>query len=195
MKSSILKLIAEAVATINWNYVTLSRFRYGNKRRPAFRGAPHWHERPFAYEIYHRLRQRWSAERLERFCLVQAEVLKRYQEIEKMKKMPDILFHAPNTERNLAVVEIKLASNNSKPLSKDLNKLLLFQRILHYEILVEIVIGTDQALVKTKAQLIRLSKNIRATIFVILLSLTDHRTSVVKITKFRAYEIVPKSEG
>jgi len=173
-----LHVIRRAVENIDWRFVRLSRLRYEGYI-PVVLGDLHWLERPFAYEIYHQLRLIWS-EALD--CVIQAEVLKRYQEIRDLEKMPDLLFHVPDSRRNLAVVEIKLAANNYKPLKEDLAKLTLFRRILEYETLVEIIIGSNDQLGMTNQQLDELNSDHGAPIHVLTLSLDDHTTNVRIIT-------------
>lgn len=79
-------------------------------------------------------------------CAIQGEVLKRYQEIREITHMPDFLFHVPNSKCNLMVVEIKLASSTKEELKDDLDKLARFRRVLRYETLVEILIGSNKQL-------------------------------------------------
>jgi hypothetical protein len=178
-----LDLILEAVEAIDWDYVTLSRLRYGRDNKPA--GLAHvrrWHERPFAYEIYHQARCIWEIRGLKKTCLIQAEVLKRYQEIKSLGKMPDLLFHVPERGPNFAVVEIKLASNRRKSLDSDLRKLRGFQRILGYRWLVEIVIGTPLQLARIEKRLPSLNVKFRGTtIHIIGLSLDTRRGSIRRI--------------
>src|SRR5438034_4135863 len=113
--------IAGALTNIDWAYVTLSRLQYENSYLPIRYGDPHWLERPFAYEIYHQLRLLW--EKKQDFdCVIQGEVFKYYQEIRELKRMPDLLLHKPNSnEKNLTVIEIKLAADRQKLLECDFN--------------------------------------------------------------------------
>jgi hypothetical protein len=145
MSADIIELLRTALENLDWNYVTLSRVQYfDGKKPPEFASEAHWLERPFAYELYHQLRTLWETKKFECDCVIHAEVYKKYQAIKDLDKMPDFLFHLPEPNRNLAVVEIKLAANPG--LQDDLDKLTLFQSILGYQHLVEIVIGTDAQL-------------------------------------------------
>jgi hypothetical protein len=152
MSVDFVKLLCTALENLDWNYVTLSRVQYFHgKKSPDFSSEAHWLERPFAYELYHQLRRMWATNGFESACVIHAEVYKEYQQIKNLAKMPDFLFHLPEPDCNLAVVEIKLAANPG--LQDDLDKLTLFRSILRYEHLVEIVIGTDVQLGKTEALL------------------------------------------
>ena len=173
--------IAKAIAQIDWQYVTLSRLRYRHRYRPVRVGGFRWHERPFAYEIYHQLRCIWDRRKLDAYCVIHAEVLKRYQEIRHIRKMPDILLHGPDSEDNFAIVEIKLASNKNKSLKKDLDKLVLFQRVLRYETLVEVLIGTNAELSSWNRRFDAQSFQTGRVIDIIFLSLESHRTAIRQI--------------
>jgi hypothetical protein len=171
----LIKTIVTALENIDWRYVTLSQFFYEESDMPMNLRDPHWLERPFAYEIYHQLRLLWKGEAFDAQCVIQAEVLKKYQQIRYINKMPDLLMHQPNSERNLAIVEIKLASNKKKSLMEDIDKLALFQRVLHYETLVEVIIGADEELKTVGHQLNNLDCSSGAKIDILLLSLNDHK--------------------
>jgi hypothetical protein len=95
--------------------------------------------------------------------------------------MPDILLHAPNCEDNFAVVEIKLASNKSKPLKKDLDKLVLFQRVLRYETLMEVLIGTNAELNSWDRRFDARNYQTGRAIHIIFLSLESHRIAIRQI--------------
>jgi len=180
--------IKTAVEQIDWRNVTLSRLRYGNGFVPVGLGDPHWLERPFAYEIYHQLRVNTNAPV---DCVVQAEVLKTYQEIREIKKMPDLLFHVPDSGRNISVIEIKLASNTQKKLEDDLDKLALFRRVLKYELLVEILIGGEAELKEMHVMLDKLDNSGATPISILTLSLDSRRTDIRTI-KFREVKPEPK---
>jgi hypothetical protein len=177
----IVEALLTAVNNIDWRYVTLSRRRYNETHNCTGLGDPHWLERPFAYEIYHQLRRVWEANVFE--CVIQAEVFKKYQQIQDLKKMPDLLVHDPQYDRNLAVVEIKLAANGEKNLLDDLKKLALFRRVLRYETLVEIVIGSDVDLAVMKSFLNKHAFHCDIPIHIITLSLGGgHKTDVFPVT-------------
>ncbi len=106
-------------------------------------------ERPFAYEFYHQLRRL-----IDEGCvdfgekIIQSEVDKSYQHCFKNGKIPDFIIHLPNSKRNLAVIEFKLATRKAKDIKIDFNKLLKFKtkQELNYENGVEVILGTNQAL-------------------------------------------------
>lgn len=106
-------------------------------------------ERPFAYEFYHQFRKMWDCGSIVSIVssdvVIQAEVNKRYQDIPELGKMPDFLLHKPGTEDDFAVIEFKLASNYNQ-LEGDFKKLIKFWQKLHYEFLIEVVIGKDSEL-------------------------------------------------
>jgi hypothetical protein len=170
-----IELIQTALESINWSYVTLSRLRYKNSYLPIRYGDPHWLERPFAYEIYHQLRCR--CEKREEFdCVIQGEVFKHYQEIRELKRMPDLLIHKPDSnEKNLAVVEIKLASNPQKSVEADFNKLAMFRRILKYQRLIEIIIGTDSEIESLRRQIDEMTQRDGTEIVILYLSIENHK--------------------
>jgi hypothetical protein len=174
--------IAEALSNIDWSYVTLSHLQYENSYLPIRYGDPHWLERPFAYEIYHQLRLLWGKK--EEFdCVIQGEVFKHYQEIRELRKMPDILIHKPDTnEKNLAIIEIKLASNRQKVLECDFNKLAMFQRILKYQKLIEIIVGTDNEIESLRRKIDDMNQRVGPEIIILYLSIENHevqRQSVI----------------
>jgi hypothetical protein len=176
-----LEALKTAVDKLDWRYVTLSRRRYNNSYVCTGLGDSHWLERPFAYEIYHQLRLIWAAGQLDLLCLIHAEVLKKYQEIRDITKMPDFLFHDPESDHNLAVVEIKLASNTDKSLKADLEKLALFRRVLRYDTLIEILIGSDADLLASQEYLRGLSFDCDSPIYILTVSLDDHRTNILRV--------------
>jgi hypothetical protein len=177
----VLETLKAAIDNLDWRYVTLSRRRYGNTYVCTGLGDSHWLERPFAYEIYHQLRLIWAAGQFDLLCLIQAEVLKKYQGIRDITKMPDLLFHDPKSDHNLAVIEIKLASNTDKNLKADLEKLALFRRALRYETLVEILIGSDAELLASHEYVRGLSFDCDAPIHILTVSLDDHRTNILQV--------------
>jgi hypothetical protein len=173
--------MTKAISNIDWSFVTLSRLRYDGSHEPVAIGERRWQERQFAYEIYHQLRCLWREKPFEAGCVLHPEVLKTYQEIRHLNKMPDFLFHIPDTKRNLAVVEIKLASNPEKKLEDDLDKLALFGRALRYESLIEILIGYRSELDETKVLLNKLNGLGETPISIACLSLDDHRLEWLEI--------------
>lgn len=106
-------------------------------------------ERPFAYEFYHQLRRLIEEDRVDfGEPIIQAEVNKRYQNIFKKGKIPDFIIHLPNSKRNLAVIEFKLATRKAEDIKKDIKKLVKFKtkEELNYDHGVEVILGTNQDL-------------------------------------------------
>lgn len=176
-----LDLIISACDAIDWRFVTLSRRRYRRGRVCTGLGDPHWLERPFAYEIYHQLRTIWPANLLQVGCVIHAEVLKTYQEIQDIDKMPDLLLHDPQSGRNVAVVEIKLTSNTRKNLREDLRKLALFRRALGYETLVEILIGSTREIRTSLEELNGIQLDCDIPIQILTIALEDQSTQAVQL--------------
>jgi hydroxypyruvate isomerase len=170
-------VIAAAVENIDWQFVTLSRSQYANGYEPLGQSDPRWQERPFAYEIYHQLRYIWGQKNWDTSYTIQAEVLKSYQKIFEVNKMPDLLIHQPNGDKNLAAVEIKMAANDKKYLKDDLDKLALFHKALEYDLKIEILIGSDKDLENMLSSAFnwsRVDTRDATRIHIITLSLEEH---------------------
>jgi len=117
-------------------------------------------ERPFAYEFYHQLRKLMDDGEVDfGGPIIQAEVDKRYQHCFENGKIPDFIIHIPNnTNRNLAVIEFKLASNPNS-IEEDFKKLVEFKQRLDYEYLVQVVIGDSSSLDRARERIERLATN------------------------------------
>jgi len=114
-------------------------------------------ERPFAYEFYHQLRKLIDCGKVNfGGPIIQAEVDKRYQHYFKHGKIPDFIIHIPNTKRNLAVIEFKLASNLSD-VEGDFEKLGEFRKMLKYQYLVQVIIGNNSSLESVREGIRQLS--------------------------------------
>ena len=118
-------------------------------------------ERPFAYEFYHQFRKFWDSGYVSLILpydiVIQAEVNKSYQNIPRLNRIPDFLFHKPGSnEGNFAVVEFKLATSNINAIIDDLEKLANFREepLLHYTYLVEVVIGDTEKLLRCRKELL-----------------------------------------
>ncbi|MHA1284927.1 MAG: hypothetical protein ACTSVV_07025 [Promethearchaeota archaeon] len=101
-------------------------------------------ERPFAYEFYHQFRLLLEKKTLDfGGPIIQGEVNKRYQHLFSNGYMPDFIIHLPNTRKNLAVIELKLASRSITDIEKDFKKIIEFKRHvdLKYKYGIEILIG------------------------------------------------------
>ena len=177
-----IETLKAAVDKIEWKYVELSRQNYRNTTEYTDLGAPHWLERPFAYEIYHQLRILWNAGAAPRNCVIHAEVLKGYQHIKDINSMPDFLFHDPAPGgRSIAVVEIKLASNPKKEILADFMKLARFRKELRYEYLIEILIGSEHEIARSLDNIRGFHVDCDVPIHVLTLSITDHSARIFPI--------------
>jgi len=140
-------------------------------------------ERPFAYEFYHQFRKLIDNKeiKLEESILIQGEVDKRYQNIEKLSKIPDFLVHSPSTEKNIAVIEFKMASRDIEDIKNDFKKLLSFRDILGYEELIEIIIGNTGCIESKDEELKILINEENFNIWLVLFDITKRKISKLKI--------------
>jgi len=139
----ILDLIAKAASQLDWRFITPSPYEYGHNE-PVRSDRQVWQERLLAYELYHQLRRIWDEDRsLHEAFIIHAEVRKAYQHIPDFDWMPDYIFHRPEPNHNLAVVEIKLASRTLEQIRDDIRKLVDFNTRLNYALLIEILIGNE----------------------------------------------------
>jgi len=116
-------------------------------------------ERPFAYEFYHQLRKLMDSGEVDfGGPIIQAEVDKRYQYCFENGKIPDFIIHIPNTNKNLAVIEFKLASN-LRDIEEDFKKLVEFKQRLGYKYLIQVIIGDSSFLENARERIERISTN------------------------------------
>ncbi len=117
----IIEVIEEALSNIDAKYCDLSRIDYSQTSSNGYLETKKFLERPFAYEFYHQFRKLIDDGKIELgSSVIQGEVDKRYQHIMELEKIPDFIIHTPNCrEKNLAVIEFKLASNNGEPLKNN----------------------------------------------------------------------------
>ncbi len=156
--------IKTALENIDENYCKLSQIDYSmlgaNESTIKILKKKKYLERPFAYEFYHQLRKLIDCGKV-KFGgpVIQAEVHKKYQQCFENGKIPDFIIHVPNTRKNLAVIELKLATNTGK-LKSDLKKLVEFKnnKELKYEFAIEIIIGNYAYLNKAKECILRMGK-------------------------------------
>ena len=146
----VIEAIETALNSMDPSYCQLSQILYFQSEIDQYLAKEKYLERPFAYEFYHQFRKLIDEGRLDLGgSVIQAEVDKRYQHLAGLGKIPDFIIHTPNsTEKNLAIVEFKLASNHGKPLVDDLKKLVSFKRVevVGYKYLVAVVIGNSTEL-------------------------------------------------
>ena len=156
--------IKTALENIDENYCKLSRIDYSklraNKSTRNILEKEKYLERPFAYEFYHQLRKLIDSGDVDfGGPVIQAEVDKSSQHCFKNRKIPDFIIHVPNTQKNLAVIEFKLAAN-FRNLEADLKKLAGFKnnKYLRYTFAIEIIIGNHAFLNKAKECISRIEK-------------------------------------
>ena len=155
-----LQAVVNSLQNMDKNFVTLSRLRWGaidDKVLIRELVARNIQERPFAYEFYHQMRKLWDGDQASTLGLdklaIQAEVNKSYQDIPKLRKMPDFLVHrvnSPDEGDQFAVFEFKVASR-LQDIEDDLRKLINFQHLLKYSYGIEVIIGPSGPLKKIPA--------------------------------------------
>ena len=134
-------------------------------------------ERPFAYEFYHQLRKLIDSGKVNLGGpIIQAEVDKRYQHCFENGKIPDFIIHIPNnTNKNLAVIEFKLASN-LREIEEDFKKLIEFKQRLGYEYLIQVIIGDNSSLENAREYIKRISTNNGEKIIIVKLNVETWTT-------------------
>jgi len=150
--NELIESIKLALSKIDRRYCLLAEGRY--------------QERVICYEFYHQFRNLIDSRKVNLGGrVIQGEVDKGYQDYKNLDKIPDFIFHVPNTEDNLAVVEFKLASDLNG-ITKDLRKLIAFGETLNYRHLVQVIIGDTKSLSRArkymKSKRVQHSKQIRA---------------------------------
>jgi len=118
-------------------------------------------ERPFACEFYHQLRKLMDNGDVNfGGPIIQAEVDKRYQCCFEKGKIPDFIIHVPNKDKNLVVIEFKLA-NNLGNLGNDFKKLVEFKKHEHlkYAHAIEVIIGDETSIKQVKKHISQLNKS------------------------------------
>jgi len=85
-------------------------------------------ETPIAFEFYYQLRKLIDNGDVD-FSgpVIQAEVDKRYQHCFEKGKIPDFIIHIPNSNKNLAVIEFKLAIRLKSNIKQVIEKLAKFR--------------------------------------------------------------------
>jgi hypothetical protein len=156
--------IKTALENIDKNYCKLSQIDYSmlraNESTKKFLEVEKYLERPIAYEFYHQLRKLINCGDVNfGGPVIQAEVDKKYQKCFENGKIPDFIIHVPSTRKNLAVIELKLASN-FRNLEGDLKKLVEFKnnQDLEYAFAIEIIIGNHFFLNKAKEKILKMEK-------------------------------------
>lgn len=178
--------IKKALKNIDENYCKLSQIDYSelraNESTKNILEKEKYLERPFAYEFYHQLRKLIDCGEVNfDGPVIQAEVDKKYQKCFENGKIPDFIIHVPNTRKNLAVIELKLATNFGK-LKGDLKKLVEFKnnKDLKYAFAIEIIIGNNFSLKKAKEYILTMEKTRGEEITII-----DYNTHTRKVKDWK----------
>lgn len=144
-------------------------------------------ERPFAYEFYHQLRKLMD-EGIVNFGepIIQPEVDKKYQNCFEKGKSPDFIIHLPNSKRNLAVIEFKLATNKVGNIKNDIIKLVAFKtnQELKYNKGIEVILGNNQELEALQVDISNWNKNIGEEIIIFEFN-TDSWKAENRVIKFK----------
>ena len=141
-----------------------------------------YQERAICYEFYHQFRNLIDSGEVDlEGRVVQAEVDKRYQHYNNLERIPDFIFHVPDTQDNLAILEFKMAPD-LEGISEDLKKLFTFGENLNYRYLVQVVIGDSESLSHARGHISRLETHSGREIVVISLD-----TVSWKVKKWRVF--------
>ena len=160
--TDVVEAVKNALEEIDSNYCKLSQIDYEAMNQDLKEGLQEqkFLERPFAYEFYHQLRKLMDSKKDNKKVdfggpIIQAEVPKRYQHCFKNGKIPDFIIHVPNNrDKNLAVIEFKMATNISG-LKDDFEKLVEFKTHpdLKYKNAIEVIIGNPDELKKANRKI------------------------------------------
>jgi len=149
----VIKAIKVALENMDQNYCTLSQIDYAKIDLPKTSLdnllKEKYLERPFAYEFYYQLRKLIDNGDVDfDGPIIQAEVDKRYQHCFEKGKIPDFIIHIPNSKKNLAVIEFKLATRLKSDIKQDIEKLAKFKTDLQLKYIngVEVILGDMQSL-------------------------------------------------
>ena len=151
--NNVLKAVKLALENMNQDYCKLSNLVYEKIEASdsiiEILKQDKYLERPFAYEFYHQLRKLLDKGNVGfNGPIIQAEVDKRYQHIFEKGKIPDFIIHSPNSERNIAIIEFKLASRVKDDIKEDFKKIVKFKTnsSLHYIYGIEVLLGVQNSL-------------------------------------------------
>lgn len=183
--------IKMALEKMDKKYCTLSQIDYSkideSIRKPI--AEEKYLERPFAYEFYHQLRKLMDSGNVDfGGPIIQAEVDKRYQHCFINGKIPDFIIHVPspsNTNKNLAVIEFKLATNleGKCGIEHDIKKLVEFRKNEHlqYTCAIEVIIGSENSLESAKERIGQLNKTQGEEIIIIEFNTDSWRVNESRI--------------
>lgn len=166
--SKLIESIKLALSKMERNYFLLAGGRY--------------QERAICYEFYHQFRNLIDSGQVNLGGrVIQGEVNKRYQHYKNLDRIPDFIFHVPNTKDNLAVVEFKLASDLNGIIG-DLKKLIVFGETLNYRHLVQVIIGDTESLSRARKYIEKKKTQHTKQITVLSLNTTSWELCDWKIT-------------
>lgn len=146
----VIHAVLDALRKLSWDVMRLSTSTHKGRKTRENRAVERYQERVVAYEFYHRLRENDAYAEKGSGIVVQPEVNKSYQAI---GKCPDMLFHKPGSETNLAVVEIKMAARTQGAINDDVGKLIYFKRDLLYKHAILLLVGSDDDIRKKRRNL------------------------------------------
>lgn len=174
------KVVKMALENMDKEYCRLSKMDYVAIEKLA---GKKFLERPFAYEFYHQIRKLLDAGKIELGgCVIQGEVDKSYQHIFTEGKIPDFIIHVPDINKNLMVIEFKLA-NNPYGFKKDFDKLFEFKTNdqLKYDRAIEVVIGSKDELNIAREKISALSQENGEEITIAEFDTDIWKTNLIKI--------------
>jgi len=151
--TDIVEAVKLALENMNKDYCSLSKLIYekieASNSTIKILKKEKYLERPFAYEFYHQLRILLD-EGIVDFGgkIIQAEVDKRYQQCFENGKIPDFIIHSPNSKKNFAIIEFKLATRKKEDIKEDFEKIVKFKTNsdLLYSYGVEVILGDKYSL-------------------------------------------------
>lgn len=187
MVTDVIDAIKWALENMDKKYCKLSQIVY-------FEENPHiekYLERPFAYEFYHQLRKLIEERKVDfGGPIVQPEVDKEYQHYFERGRIPDFIIHIPSNtyEKNLAVIEFKLASNINK-IKYDLDKLVRFKQKLYYKYLIEVVIGNEKSLKRARRHINQLNNTGDYEIILIEFNTSSWKVKDIYSIKYRSKRV------
>lgn len=143
-------IIKKALENMDKKFVKLSKIGIDENNPIIKRKLEKYQERPFAYEFYHQLRKLIDEKKVNLGgYIIQPEVNKSYQPYFEKEKIPDFIFHIPDANKNLLVMEFKRTEYISS-ISDDFEKLIDFKTNpafkSPYLYAVEVVIGDTNSL-------------------------------------------------
>ena len=188
----VIKAIKIALENMDQKYCTLSQIDYNEIDLPKpiidELSKEKYLERPFAYEFYHQLRKLIDSGEVDfGGPVIQAEVDKSYQHCFQTGKTPDFIIHVPDSDKNLAVIEFKLAKRSKNDIKKDIEKLVIFKTDwqLKYSYGVEVILGDKPSLKALRKDINNWNENGGEEIIIVEFN-TDSWKADYSILQFKA---------